>query len=309
MLDLLAQAQPWENIWNAPSGSSKLWMQLAIGAVLSIGLFLGLMNLPTRGRRPVVVGITFVCGLFYVLLYLWPKPINRNPLDIPANGVESIGFWLSDTLPVVSDFAQIITAFLLGLGVASLIKIHSNRVAKNHPDKFFSALLLVCMATMAFFAFVDWKMREFSGPSGSRLEDAANWTFIQKGSDLLFDGIYQQMEAAMFSIIAFFILSAAYRAFRIRSIEATILLAAALIMMLSLMSGVDYLWGNVIDKMAGPNNPNAFVNNFRLGEVSQWIKNNLQTPSLRAMDFGIGVGALAMGLRLWLSLERGGISA
>jgi hypothetical protein len=37
-----------------------------------------------------------------------------------------------------------------------------------------------------------------------------------------------------------------------------------------------------------------------------WLRNTFQVPSIRGIDFGVGIGALAMGLRLWLSLERTG---
>ena len=36
-------------------------------------------------------------------------------------------------------------------------------------------------------------------------------------------------------------------------------------------------------------------------------QNNVQDASFARIKFGIGLGALAMGLRLWLSLERGGV--
>jgi len=32
----------------------------------------------------------------------------------------------------------------------------------------------------------------------------------------------------------------------------------------------------------------------------------IQTPAIRGIDFGVGIGLLAMGLRLWLSLEKTG---
>jgi hypothetical protein len=113
------------------------------------------------------------------------------------------------------------------------------------------------------------------------------------------------MDAAMFSIIAFFILSAAYRAFRIRSIEATVLLASALVVMLSLMGAVTNAWQGGIDTLAHGNQA-SFLQNFSLDTIRGWLTNNVQTPSIRGIDFGIGIGSLAMGLRLWLSLERTG---
>jgi hypothetical protein len=119
----------------------------------------------------------------------------------------------------------------------------------------------------------------------------------------------QQMDAAMFSLIAFFILSAAYRAFRARSVEATVLLMAALIVILSLMGALSSLWGSGVDVIAGKNHPNSFVENFQLATIAKWIKDTLQTSSIRGLDFGVGIGLLAMALRLWLSLEQMGAEA
>jgi hypothetical protein len=150
------------------------------------------------------------------------------------------------------------------------------------------------------------------GENSSKLQDPANWTSINVARDFVFDGMLQQMDAAMFSLIAFYILSAAYRAFRIRSIEATILLATALIVILSLMGAVEFLWGSGVARMAGYPDAdameagNSFASNFTLTSIRGWIQSTVQTPSIRAIDWGIGIGALAMGLRLWLSLERTG---
>jgi hypothetical protein len=112
----------------------------------------------------------------------------------------------------------------------------------------------------------------------------------------------------MFSVIAFYILSAAYRAFRIRSVEASILLFTAFVVILGLMGAVAYLWDTKMIGGITGNDPNSFANNLKLSGVKDWIQNTLQTSSLRGIDFGVGIGALAMGMRLWLSLERGGVS-
>jgi hypothetical protein len=44
---------------------------------------------------------------------------------------------------------------------------------------------------------------------------------------------------------------------------------------------------------------------FRIENFSRWLLMHVNNPVQRAIDFGIGLGALAMGLRVWLSLERG----
>jgi len=293
-MELLAQVAP-ESFWKHPNGSSALYTWILIGLVVGIGLTFGLSKLPTQARRPVVVAVTFLSGLFYVLLYLWPQPVAKEDGTLPRDFVEKVGFWLQDAQPSIGNFSNILTAFLLGLGIFSVLRIHARKVAKSEKDWPFSVVLLGFMTLMVIFGYWDWANRK--SPTGGMLDAQSNWAWQNYTRDFLFDGLFQQMNAAMFSIIAFFILSAAYRAFRIRSIEATILLAAALIMMLSLMGTVASFWDGAAANVS---------QNLTLSEISKWLRDNVQNSSLRGIDFGIGIGALAMGLRLWLSLEKTG---
>jgi hypothetical protein len=282
---------------------------MVIGTIiLGLALFFGLTYAPTRLKRPIVMTFTFLSGLFYVLLWLVPTPLKpKEPGELPLNPVDAAGIWFSDALPRVADVAQILSAFLLGLGIFSLLTIHIRKINRKQTDWGFSIVLLVSMVLMLGFGYADWIMKEFRDPLGL-LQDSSNWTFVNQMSDLLFDGILQQMDAAMFSLIAFYILSAAYRAFRVRSVESTVLMASALILMLSLMGGVAYAWGQGIDALV-IGTGNEFLNNLKITEVANWLRTNMQAPAIRAIEFGVGLGALAMGIRIWLGLERGGVSA
>jgi len=44
---------------------------------------------------------------------------------------------------------------------------------------------------------------------------------------------------------------------------------------------------------------------LRIENFSQWVLTAVNGPVQRAIGFGLGLGALAMSLRIWLSLERG----
>lgn len=317
MMSLLAQADPRLNFWATTPNSGEMWIKIIVGLLVSIGVIVGLLNAPTRLRKPVVWFFTFICGLFYVLLWIWPEPANRQQeTDVARNTSEQIAFTLADIQPRVADITNIIVAILLGLGVYSLVKIHMARIVKRQADRGFSVVLLVSMMSITIFGYLDWAMRKWGDPEG-KLVNIENWSWIQQGQNILFDGFLQQMDSAMFSIIAFFILSAAYRAFRIRSVESTVLMASALILMISLLSAVVVMWnGGVTNLAAGMHIPLAdpstgeagFFNNFKISTIASWVTSQLQTPALRAVDFGIGLGALAMGLRLWLGLEKGGVS-
>ena len=110
--------------------------------------------------------------------------------------------------------------------------------------------------------------------------------------------VLNSFDAAMFAILAFFITSAAYRAFRIRSLEATILMVAALLVMLGQVPIGQYITSGLPDK-------GSFLSVLRLDSISNFLLRSVNAPALRAVGFGLGLGELAIGLRIWLSLERG----
>jgi hypothetical protein len=293
--------------WSFESGSTQLKIAIFVTLALGFGLFFALMKTPPRLRPKIAATFTFLAGLLYVGIWLWPTAHGREAGDIPANFTEGVAFWLEDTQSQFQNLSNILTSFLLLMGVFSLVRLHATRVSKKQRDWPFSLVLLICVAIMTFIGYWDWlTVMNMKPEELEAMRDVTNQPFAVWMKDLLFDGLLQTMEAAMFSIIAFYILSAAYRAFRVRSVEATILLASAIIVMLGLLGMAENYWSIMIDNMGGLEDPNALVNNLRLEAITQFIRDNLQTPGLRAIDFGVGVGALAMALRLWLSLERGG---
>lgn len=121
--------------------------------------------------------------------------------------------------------------------------------------------------------------------------------FVSQTSRFLFRDMLQVLDAATFSLIAFFILSAAFRAFRIRSIEATILMFTALIVLLSFVP-----LGLALTSWLPAG---TFAGNFRLDSISDWVLAFLNTPAIRAINLGLALGVLAMGMRIMLGLEKG----
>ncbi len=307
MMEFLAQATgaPENNLWNAVPGSAALWMKIGLVLLLGIVLMVLFCFAPTRLRRPIVVFFTFFAGLFYMAQMLWPQyPDTVKPEQVPGT-VGAVSFWLKDAIQVVTPTANILTVFLLGLGIYSVLSVHGKRLVKQQKDWAFSGLLLLSMVAMLVFGYWDW-IQNLDPAVALKL--AENPSFVGRTKDLLFDGLLQVMDAAMFSLIAFFIFSAAYRAFRIRSVESTILLGTAFIMMISLMGAIVVPWNNFVQDSLGHGNPGAWINWLRLTDISGWLSDTIQTPAIRAVNFGVGIGALAMGLRIWLSLERGGVS-
>lgn len=304
----LAQSATDITFWRVtPANPGEMYLKMGGGLLAGLILVFALSRVPQGGRKYIVGGATFLAGLFWVLYYLWPQPVNWQDGDIPRNGVEAFARGLEEAIPVVSPIAQVLTAFLLGLGIFSLLRVHFTRISHKQRDWQFSVVLLVSMLTMVIFGYWDFILSEFRMKDALATMPMDQRPFPVRMSDLLFNGFIQNMEATMFSLIAFFIFSAAYRAFRIRSLESTLLMGSALLVMLSLMSMVSVPFGGWINSLTG-NNPASLLQDFTLTEVATWIRNNVQVPAIRALEIGTGLGALAMGLRIWLGLEKGGIS-
>jgi hypothetical protein len=101
----------------------------------------------------------------------------------------------------------------------------------------------------------------------------------------LFKNIQMPMGATMFSLLAFHIASAAYKAFRARSAEATVLLIAAIIVML----------GQV---------PIGMKISQLIPEASNWILNVPNLAAKRGIAIGVGLGMTATSLKILLGIER-----
>ena len=110
-------------------------------------------------------------------------------------------------------------------------------------------------------------------------------TFL-KVTRLLEYGFFFPLGAAMFSLLAFYISVAAYRSFRIKSIEAMVMMIFAILVMLGqIPQGPLYIWEG-------------------LPALRLWLMANISTPAVRAIEFGSIVAGLAMAVRMWLSLEK-----
>ena len=107
----------------------------------------------------------------------------------------------------------------------------------------------------------------------------------------LYNQLYSPMQGTMFSLLAFFIASAAFRAFRIRTVEAGLLAAAALIVMLGRVPVGDALTAWMPEWL-------------RLSAVQDWIMNVPQNAAKRAILMGAAMGVMATGLRVILGIER-----
>jgi hypothetical protein len=284
-------------MWTVAPTSLNFYLAL-LGAVAGAVVVLAVLHQTSNQlKRMLVVGLTFLAGLFYFLEFFVP----------PVPGTEETRLWgwnLTEAATVVGNAALVVGGFTFLLGVYNLVLIHGNSVRRLRPGWWNSLAFFGAFALMTVFAFWrDW--HTWFSPPGTT-ETAPLWIRDTRPENsvlphdaytFLFEGLLRNLDATMFSILAFYIVSAAYRAFRIRSAEAALLMIVALILMM----------GQVPLGMALTNwiPADGGLAILRIENFSQWVLTAVNSPVQRAISFGLGLGALAMALRIWLSLERG----
>ena len=250
-----------------------------LAAFICSSVAVAILLLVPRSLRKTIIGVaTFLGGAYYVVEFY-----------TPAHGHPSVNF-LSDHNDIVANFSLIFQAFALGLGVISLVQQHAKVVVRGTSGWAFSAALLV-----AFFSMVIFGLLNAYAPHGRILHTAVTNAEV---FSFLFVGGLTNFGSAMFSMVAFFIASAAYRAFRIKTIESSLLMLSAMIVMLGSVSFGTWITHG-LPEHGSP------LSNLRIENVSQWIMIQVNSPAQRGILFGLGVGELAVALRIWLSLERG----
>jgi hypothetical protein len=292
--NLMAQ----QTIWRLPEESRVLFATLIVlGAfVLILGLVPVLQTLPPRGRRAIVVTVTFLAGLFFAAEFFLPVDWTAVfPNDDPTRN------FLTPAIQPAQNVLQIIGALALGLGTFGLVRLHLRNAVQKRPQWGYSIVLLVSFVVMATLSILNTLAEKEIVERGPVLERAFS---------ILFDYTLVQLDAAMFSLIAFYIFSAAYRAFRIRSVEASILMFTAMLVMIGVVplgAFISYTLLGLPEAGApeGANLLTQLEHNIGLPKIANWVLTQLNAPAQRAIEFGVGIGGLAMAIRLWLSLERG----
>lgn len=256
-----------------PQHGGALYAYIFGALVLSAILIFALTLVPPRARKPLIAAITFIAGLYYAAEFFWP---------VYTNGPHAGENFLTPLQKPLTDAATVLQTFALGLGVYSLVTAHLRNITRQRGSWGFSVILLGAIFAMLI---------------PSLLNQAHPNRYNASVHTLVFDGAFNSLNSTMFSIIAFYIVSAAYRAFRIRSVESSILLVSAFVIMLGQVAIGQALTAWVPDT--------GFAANFRVENFANWISTRVNSPAVLAVDFGLGVGGLATSLRLWLSLERG----
>jgi hypothetical protein len=212
-------------------------------------------------KREIPLILTAIVGLTFVVQFFVP----HYPMGFLAD--------------MFSDWFSIIAAAAIWLGALNLMRVSAERIYRREKDRFYAAVTISSFLLIVIIGFFFSDGRSFQEP-GTRFD----WLYIN---------IYTPLMATMFAMLAFFVASASYRAFRARNAQATILLLAAFVVMLGRTPFGDWI-SNLLFLPDG----------WGISNLSNIIMNYFNVAGQRAIMIGIALGIVSTSLRIILGIER-----
>jgi hypothetical protein len=162
--------------------------------------------------------------------------------------------------------ASIVAAFAVILGMINVFTVHLGKLHSRDKGWGYSIILLGAMiATLGVGVLT-------GGAASAQMQ----W---------LFEVVLFPLEATLFSLMAFFVITAAYRTFRVRSFETALFVTFGIVVLLGQVPIGVRLWD-------------------QLPVIKDWV---LDVPALagaRGILLGVVLGTLATGLRVLLGVDR-----
>jgi len=230
-------------------------------------------------KRTVPLLITAAGGFVLIVAYFIPFAQNWGELA---------AIWF-DILAAV--------AFILGGG--NLLKTHLKRISDRVRGWGYSGIVVVSFLATLFVGLVKVGVN----PSPQFADFAWSGQYRQMGSAFwyLFQYAFTPLTATMFSLLAFYIASAAFRAFRAKNLEASLLLGTAFIILLGrTFAGVALTSWIDPDVWAGF----TYFTGLRLENLTVYIMSVFNTAGNRAIMIGIALGIVATSLKVLLGIDR-----
>lgn len=196
--------------------------------------------------------------------------ISSGILVLAGYFVESLPSYFVESLRGIStlflDWAAIVIAFSLLLGLFTLLRVHLNKVLKKEPGRIYSIVLISSVVLTLIAGVV------YGGPNSA----------VGQG---IFIHILRPLEATIFAMMVFFIASAAYRAFRIKNFETFLFVAFAIIVLLGQVPAGYQLWAD-----------------FPL--IKEWVMAVPILAGTRGILLGVALGTIATAIRILLGADR-----
>ena len=224
--------------------------------------------------------------------------MKRNvPLLITALGgfVLIIAYFIPATQgwgEVAAIWFDVLASIAFVLGGGNLLKIHLKNISDRKIGWAYSAITLA-----AFFITLLVGLGKVGvNPNPQYPDYPLSGHYREIGSPFwwLYEYAFKPLTATMFAMLAFYISSAAFRAFRAKNLEAILLLSTAFIILLGRTFAGVYLTSWFPDWMSG----------LKIENLTIFIMSVFNTAGNRAIMIGIALGVASTSLKVLLGVER-----
>jgi hypothetical protein len=198
-----------------------------------------------------------------------------------AGSIVLAGYFLRKMVPVLGEvqvlvlqWAVILAAIALLVGVLNLLSVHWRKVKAGNSASFYSGVLIVSL--LATIGITAW-----DGPTGS-------WSLW------IINNIQIPIEASLVALLAIVLAYTAARMFRYRLNTMTILFMVVVIIILL---GTTPLYGTA--KVTALKDLSSLFK-----QLASWITQTWATAGARGILLGVALGTIAAGLRILLGVDR-----
>ena len=193
---------------------------------------------------------------------------------------------------VAAIWFDILASIALILGGGNLIKIHLKKISDKSAGWAYSAITIAAF----LITLIVGLGKVGINPNPKYPEYALSGHYREIGSPFwwLYEYAFKPLTATMFAMLAFYISSAAFRAFRAKNLEAILLLGTAFIILLGRTFTGVYLTAWLPDWMSG----------LKLENLTVVIMSVFNTAGNRGIMIGIALGVASTSLKVLLGVDR-----
>jgi hypothetical protein len=184
---------------------------------------------------------------------------------------------VDEVAKLVIDWAALLAALALIVGLLNVAAGHLARVLRRQPDWYYSLVLLASMLVVIVSGTVIGLV-----PGGYTLFPSS---LVEQPIRDIFSAVYEPLASSFLALLAFFSLSAALRALRRRTADALVILIVAMIVLAV---------GALPQAQALPG----------LGEALGWVSDYVALAGARGLLIGTAIGATIAGVRVLLGFDQ-----
>lgn len=201
----------------------------------------------TLYKSQIPIYLTAIFGLLMLIEFFFPVPKEVTTLNI-----------------TLRSFVTIVSAAALILGTVFLTIAHLRKMQKQQEGWYYSIFYII--ALLITFGF--------------GLMSVRNETFVW-----IYNNMTAPIGAALYSLTAFYITSAAYRVFRARNWSSAVLLVSGFVVLMMLIPIGAVLLPPVVP-------------------IGEWLRSYPSSAGFRGMIIGTSLGIMGLGVRIFLGRQK-----